>query len=160
MIDAEKLRVRAKAAEKENRALFKRLAGIDPRMLDDLVHRFHDEVFAGTDCLACANCCKTLGPRITDADISRIAPVLKLRPSKFTERYLSVDDDGDFVFKSMPCPFLGHDNYCSIYDVRPKACREYPHTNRRRISQILPLTLKNSYICPAVFDIIEKLKLR
>lgn len=160
MMDAEKLRVRAKAAEKDNRALFKRLAGIDSRRLDDLVHRLHDEVFALTDCLACANCCKTLGPRITDADISRISPVLKIRPSKFTEIYLSVDDDGDFVFKSMPCPFLGHDNYCSIYDVRPKACREYPHTDRRRISQILPLTLKNSYICPAVFDIIEKLKRR
>lgn len=46
--------------------------------------------------------------------------------------YLRVDEDNDKVFKSMPCPFLGEDNLCSIYDIRPKACREFPHTDRKK----------------------------
>jgi uncharacterized protein len=131
---------------------------MDPRKLDDLVHGFHEEVFEEIDCLGCANCCKTLGPRITDNDIARLSAALKLKPVKFIDLYLKKDEDDDFVFKSMPCPFLGSDNYCSVYENRPKACREYPHTDQRRFYQVLDITLKNSFICPAVFGIIEKLK--
>jgi Fe-S-cluster containining protein len=71
---------------------------------------------------------------------------------------LKRDSDEDFVLKSSPCAFLGEDNFCSIYDVRPKACQEFPHTDRRRQHQILDLTRKNSEVCPAVFEIVDKLK--
>ncbi len=131
---------------------------MDSRKLDDRIHRLHKEVFAGIDCLACANCCRILGPRITDTDISRISSYLRIKPVQLLADYLVKDEDGDFVFKSMPCPFLDAENYCTIYDNRPRACREYPHTDRRRFYQVLPLTLKNSYTCPAVFEIIERLK--
>ncbi|MBT6808887.1 MAG: YkgJ family cysteine cluster protein, partial [Flavobacteriales bacterium] len=59
---------------------------------------------------------------------------------------------------SVPCTFLGMDNYCSIYEVRPKACREFPHTDRIKQHQLLGITEKNVEVCPAVFNIIEKLK--
>ena len=66
--------------------------------------------------------------------------------------------DSDYVLKSSPCTFLADDNTCNIYDVRPKACREYPHTNRKNFEKISALTLKNITICPATFNIVEALR--
>ena len=148
----------ARAARKEHAALVKRLSATDGRNLDERVHAIHEAVFATIDCLDCANCCRTLGPRITDIDVRRIAASLRIKPSGFVEKYLAVDEEGDYIFRSMPCPFLGSDNFCSIYENRPRACREYPHTDRRRVYQVLALTLKNSPVCPAVFEILERLR--
>ena len=71
---------------------------------------------------------------------------------------MRIDEDNDYVLKSVPCTFLGEDNCCSIYEVRPKACREYPHTDRIKQYQLLKLTQKNVEVCPGVYDIVEKLK--
>ena len=71
-----------------------------------------------------------------------------------------LDEDGDLVLQALPCVFLGHDNCCSIYNVRPKACREYPHTDRKKFHQLSNLTLKNVSICPAAFNIVEEMKRR
>ena len=148
----------SKVRRKENRRFFKRLKKVAPKVLDSLIHPLHDEVFECTNCLECANCCKTTGPLFTNKDISRIAKHLSLKPSEFTEKYLRIDEDRDYVLQSVPCVFLGEDNYCSIYKVRPKACREFPHTDRRKQYQLLDLTKKNVEVCPAVFNIIEKFK--
>ncbi len=118
----------------------------------------HEEEFKRTDCLDCANCCKTTGPLFTDADIVRIAKSFKVKPQKFVEQFLRIDEDKDYVLKQLPCAFLGEDNYCTIYDIRPKACREYPHTDRKKFHQISDLTLKNLAICPAAYNIVEALK--
>ena len=99
-----------------------------------------------------------LNPLFTDKDIIRISKYLGLRPADFTYKYLRIDEDGDYVLQSLPCAFLAQDNYCSIYDVRPKACREFPHTNRIKQYQLLKLTQKNVEVCPGVYDIVEKLK--
>ena len=144
--------------QRQNKKFFKRLKKVKPRLLDKIIHPIHQEVFECTDCLECANCCTTTGPLFTDKDISRIAKYLKLRPSEFVDRYLRIDEDNDYVLQSVPCTFLGEDNYCSIYEVRPKACREYPHTDRIKQYQLLKLTEKNVDVCPAVFEIVEKLK--
>ncbi|RLD89977.1 MAG: YkgJ family cysteine cluster protein [Bacteroidetes bacterium] len=149
---------KARQAEPQNRALVKKLKKKKPKNLDDIVHALHEEVFSEIDCLTCANCCKSLGPRVTDNDIARLAKHLKLKPGKFIESYLRLDEDNDYVFKEMPCPFLMPDNYCMVYEHRPKACREYPHTDRKRFYQALDITLKNTATCPAVFEIMERLK--
>lgn len=125
--------------------------------MDTVVHELHVQYSENIDCLACANCCRTLGPAISDRDIERMAKALRMKPSVFTESYLKVDEDGDFVFKSMPCPFLMDDNYCSIYESRPKACREYPHTDRKNFSQIYKLTIKNTLTCPIAFEVLREL---
>jgi hypothetical protein len=111
------------------------------------------------DCLTCANCCKTTSPIFTDKDIARIAKHLRLKEHQFIEKYLYRDEDEFMVLQKSPCAFLDlADNTCFIYDVRPKACSEYPHTDRKRFIQITNLTLKNTEICPATFNIIEELK--
>ena len=95
---------------------------------------------------------------MTEADIVQIAKLFRMKLATFEKTYLRVDEDGDKVFQSMPCPFLGGDNLCSIYDVRPKACREFPHTDRKKIYQIIHLTLKNTLICPAAYEFVERLR--
>ena len=150
------------AADKksQNQRFFTKLKARPPRELDTLMQELHHEEFRKTDCLECANCCKTTGPLFTGADIDRIAAHLKMRPGQFVERYLRVDEDGDTVLQQLPCSFLDAENYCLIYEVRPKACREYPHTDRKKFHQITGLTLQNTAICPAAFRIVEELKRR
>ncbi len=129
-----------------------------PKDLDDRMHNLHEEAFQKIDCLECANCCKTTGPLFTDKDTERLAKHLRMKPSQFESTYLQIDEEGDRVLKSLPCPFLGSDNYCSVYEHRPKACIEYPHTDRRKQYQILNLTEKNAAVCPAVYDILKGLE--
>lgn len=157
-MDLKRHKILVKQKAKENKAFFQQVKRLKPKVLDKQIHQLHEEVFACTDCLKCANCCTTTGPLFTDKDISRIAKHLRLRPSEFTEKYLRIDEDNDYVLQSVPCTFLGDDNRCSIYDVRPKACREFPHTDRAKQHQILNLTEKNVAVCPAVYEIVERMK--
>ncbi len=142
----------------ETKALIKNLKKRKPKNLDDVVHEMHDELFEAFSCLDCANCCKTIGPRLTDKDIDRLAKYLKMKPQAFIDQYVEVDEDNDFVFREHPCPFLLPDNYCMVYENRPKACRDYPHTDRKRFVQILDLSHKNCETCPVVHEVFERLK--
>lgn len=125
--------------------------------MDMIVQAIHSEVTEQIDCLNCANCCRTLGPLITNKDVERIAKTLRMKSVDVIDKYFRIDEDGDMVFQSMPCPFLGADNYCSIYESRPKACREYPHTDRKRFHQIYKLSVKNAYTCPIVYEVLQQL---
>lgn len=159
MIDELKAKLElAEKNKKENKELINRLKKSKPKKLDDVVHQLHDEVFDKIDCLACANCCKTTSPMFYERDIDRLSKHLKIKPSDFITQYLQIDEDGDYVLTTAPCPFLDYENYCTVYESRPTACREYPHTNRKRFYQILDLSLKNTEICPAVVDVFEGLK--
>ena len=151
---------RAAEKHKENKAFFTKLKKKPPKQIDYIMQNLHDAEFEKTDCLQCANCCKTTGPLFTDKDIARIAKHFRLKPQQFVEQFLMVDEDNDYVLQSVPCTFLDTDNYCSIYEVRPKACREFPHTDRKKFQQISNLTLKNVAICPAAYNIVEALKKR
>lgn len=142
----------------ENKALSKKMKRTKPKNLDDTVHLLHEEQFEEIDCLDCANCCKTTSPTFYERDIDRLAKHLKLKPSDFINQYLKIDEDGDYVLTKAPCPFLDYENYCMVYESRPTACREYPHTNRKRFYQILDLSVKNTEICPAVADIFKELR--
>lgn len=133
---------------------------ISPRLLDEAFHAQHEAAFQHIDCLTCANCCKTTSPIFTQNDIALLAKGLKIKPAAFIAKYLKIDADGDYVLLSAPCPFLGNDNYCSVYENRPKACREYPHTDRRKMHQILDLTYRNALVCPAVFEIVNQLHMQ
>lgn len=158
--DLEELPQRAREKHTENKKFFAKLKKRPPKDLDYVMQQLHEEEFERTDCLTCANCCKTTGPLFTNTDIERIAKHFRMRPSQFIDQYLRVDEENDYVLQEVPCTFLGADNYCSIYDVRPKACREFPHTDRKKFQQISNLTLKNVAICPAAFNIVEEMKRR
>jgi uncharacterized protein len=124
---------------------------------DRQIHALHDLHTQQTNCLECGNCCRTLGPRLLPADVEQLAKTLRMKTAAFISQYIRTDEDGDFVFQSMPCPFLGADNYCAVYESRPKACREYPHTDRRNFYQIFSLSVKNAETCPIVYGVLTDL---
>jgi Fe-S-cluster containining protein len=149
----------AKEKLAESKKYFQKLKKRVPKNLDLVMQDLHNKEFEKTDCLTCGNCCKTTSPIFSEGDIQRISKHLKMKVLAFTEQYLDRDEDDFYVLKTAPCSFLdGTDNTCFIYEVRPRACKDYPHTNRRKFSQISDLTLKNTEICPAVYNIIEALK--
>jgi Fe-S-cluster containining protein len=160
MITPKDLPNQAKKKEAENKKLFNKLKKNRPNDLDEIVHDLHDEVFAEMDCMTCANCCKTTSPIFKMRDIERLAKHFKMKTNDFISKYLHIDEDDDYVLNSAPCAFLADDNSCIVYENRPDACREYPHTDRRKFYQLLDLTLKNTFICPAAFEIVERMKKR
>ena len=157
-MDLDKHNYKANRQHSENEKFYKRLKQRPPKDLDQKFETLHDEVFEEIDCLTCANCCKTTSPIFYERDIERASKALKLKPGTFFEKYLKMDPDKDAVLQQAPCAFLSPDNYCSIYESRPNACREYPHTNRKKMYQLIDLTLKNTMVCPAVLAITERLK--
>ncbi len=117
----------------------------------------HEEAFEKIDCLACANCCRNFSPRFKTPDIKRISKQLKMKEGVFIQTYLRLDSDGDYVTKTSPCPFLGDDNYCSIYEDRPSDCHRFPYTDEDVFLKRPAITLKNSTFCPIVHFVLEKL---
>ena len=118
---------------------------------------FHEEAFEKVNCLNCANCCKNYSPRFKTPDIKRISKLLKMKEGDFIQTYLRLDEEGDYVARSKPCPFLDDDNACSIYDQRPSDCSRFPYTDEDVLYKRQALTLKNSSFCPIVYYVIEKL---
>ncbi len=156
-MDLENYKKKALLKQKEHSKILQQIKKKTPKNLDYITQDLHDEVFERIDCLQCANCCKTTGPLFTEKDIERISKFLRMKVADFEQQFLRVDEDQDKVLQKVPCYFLNLDNTCSIYDVRPKACREFPHTDRKKLFQINHLTIKNAVICPAVYEFLEKL---
>ncbi|HYK56863.1 MAG TPA: YkgJ family cysteine cluster protein, partial [Flavisolibacter sp.] len=117
----------------------------------------HEEAFEKVSCLQCAACCKNYSPRFKTPDVKRISKRLGMKESVFIETYLRVDDEGDFVVKTSPCPFLGADNFCSIYEDRPSDCARFPYTDEDVIIKRQKLTLTNASFCPITYYVLDKL---
>lgn len=152
-IDLKKFNQESKSEFPSNKKLKEKLRKSKSKNLDERFHQLHEETFKEIDCLNCANCCKTTSPIFIQTDIDRLARTFRMKSSQFIETYLHRDEEGDYVLNSAPCPFLGAANKCLVYEDRPKACREYPHTDRKNMLGILDLTLRNTLVCPAVFKI-------
>lgn len=157
-MDLQFYKTQAGLKQKEHKKFLENLKKKPPKNLDYAVQETHERVFDRMDCLQCANCCKTTGPLFTEKDIERISKTLRMKPADFEARYLRTDEDRDKVLQTLPCWFLNTDNTCSIYEVRPKACREFPHTDRKKIYQINHLTIKNTLICPAAYEFVEQMQ--
>jgi Fe-S-cluster containining protein len=129
----------------------------DKKSLLKVLPDLHDEAFKKIDCLDCAACCKNYSPRFKGPDIKRISKHVGMRETEFIDKYLVMDNDGDYVANTKPCPFLGSDNFCSIYDKRPSDCERFPYTDEDVFFKRPAITLKNVTFCPAVFHVFERL---
>ena len=129
----------------------------DKKSLLKVLPDLHDEAFEKIDCLDCAACCKNYSPRFKGPDIKRISKHVGMRETEFIDKYLVMDNDGDYVANTKPCPFLGSDNFCSIYDKRPSDCERFPYTDEDVFFKRPANTLKNVTFCPAVFHVFERL---
>ena len=145
-------------AKKETQTILKKLKKKKGKHLDELADETHSAVFKKINCLDCANCCTSIPPIVTKTDAARIAKKFGMKPTEFEKEYLTVDEDGDTVMNASPCPFLQNDNTCLVYDIRPKACRQFPHTDNLDFSKNMKLHKMNAQICPGVFHILRRLE--
>lgn len=153
----QKILDRGRDREAQYKRQLHHLAKFNTKNFDHVVADFHAEVFAEIDCRECGNCCRRLGPLFNKSDIKRVAKEIGADPDEFQAENLRQDEDGDWVFNTMPCPFVGDDNLCSVYARRPAACEDYPHTAERNIQRRLPRLAKNVLFCPAAVLIAEKI---
>jgi len=96
-------------------------------------------------------CCKINPPVVKNNEVTRIANHIKMNKNDFIEKYLldyTIPDFlpgetiNDFLINEIPCPFLDN-NKCSIYPVRPAACKWFPFQPAWKI-----ITLEGIDICP------------
>jgi len=137
---------------------FKAISKLNVRSSIAKAEKIDTEVFEEMDCLECANCCKSIPPILSNRDVKRISKHVGMTKSQFAEKYLITDEDGDVVMNTSPCPFLQEDNKCEIYDFRPTACRQYPHSGEGQFFQNLSLHKRNVKYCPALFEITKRLE--
>ncbi len=146
-----------------NKSAFKRflsrLEKNPPRRLDKLAVEADLQMWTETDCLSCANCCKTMSPTFTRQDLVRISAHIGMSVEEFKLKYLYKDKQGDWINKSQPCQFLNlSDNKCSIYSVRPRDCAGFPHHTRKRMVDYMHVFKQNIEYCPATYRVIEIMK--
>lgn len=125
---------------------------------EKVLPELHDAAFEKIDCLQCAGCCKNISPRFKTPDIKRISKFLGIKESNLITTYLRLDSDGDYVVQKSPCPFLGAENYCDIYEVRPRDCANYPYTDSGLFFDYTQTAVLNTTICPAVYHVVEALR--
>lgn len=133
------------------------LKGQDEDEVDKLARQLHKELFGGYDCIACSNCCKDIIPEIDEREIRTISEKLGMEKEEFKNRYLVKNEDGNYEINKKPCPFLTEKG-CSIYEFRPKNCREYPYTNKKHFTERLINLIAQCEVCPIVFEIFQRLK--
>ncbi len=133
------------------------LKRVDKRKILKQLPSLHDSAFEKVNCLDCARCCKNYSPRFKMPDIKRISKYLRMKETVFIDTYLSMDEEGDYVVNTKPCPFLGTDNICSIYEHRPSDCQRFPYTNEDVFFKRVAITMKNAEFCPIVHDVMHGL---
>jgi uncharacterized protein len=153
-------RVKSAKNQRGFRRFLTKIENNPPKGLDKLAETIDKEVWTEVDCLACANCCKTMSPTFTPKDLKRIAPHFNMTIAEFKEKWLYKDKIGDWMNTSQPCQFLKSDNKCSIYEIRPDDCRGFPHLTRRRMPDYIHVHKQNIAYCPATLKMVEKMKER
>lgn len=136
-----------------------RLETVKPRGLDKVALEADKEVWQETDCLVCANCCKTMTPTFTPQDIKRIAAHFNQTPDEFKEKWLYKErGSGDWMNKKQPCQFLDlKTNKCNIYEIRPADCAGFPHHTKKHFTEWVHVYKQNVEYCPATFKLVEKM---
>lgn len=133
-----------------------------PKNLDAISVELDREVWAETDCLSCANCCKNMSPTFKFQDLKRIAPHFNMTIKAFKEKWLYFDkDENEWMNVRRPCQFLDRKtNMCSIYEIRPGDCAGFPHLVKKDMKDYMHLHRQNIVHCPATYKWVEKLKER
>lgn len=144
--------------KRKMRSFLTRLKKTPPRKLDQWAVDTEPEVWKEVDCLSCANCCKTMSPTFTVADVNRIANFLGTTPKEFRDKYLFKDRIGDWLNVKQPCQFLDlKSNKCSIYAVRPSDCAGFPHLSKKKVVDYVHVHHQNVEFCPATFNMVQKM---
>ena len=156
------LRAFKKQAQKNKRKFRRFLTHIEnnpPRAIKQTIAQAEMQVWKETDCLSCANCCKTMTPTFNKQDLKRISAHFGQSVEEFQKKWLRKERGGDrdWLNKTEPCQFLNlKDNKCSIYEIRPADCAGFPHLSKK-FSEYVHIHKQNVEYCPASYKLVEKI---
>lgn len=157
-MDLKQFKKRAARKKVKLTAFLNKLDDIVPEDMHKVVAETDRTVWADVNCMECANCCKTMTPTFRKSDVVRISAHLGMKPKEFIDRWLIKEEDtGDWVNKTQPCQFLVK-NKCSIYEVRPRDCAEFPHHNKKPFDLYNDTFVNNLVHCPATLTLVERLE--
>jgi Fe-S-cluster containining protein len=80
--------------------------------------------------------------------------------AQYYEKYLYTEEKtGDIMNDSTPCQhFDKKKGLCTIYEIRPADCAEFPHFHRKDFAdQVEEVFLPNMVRCPATLVMVEKI---
>ncbi len=157
-----KLKKKFDLNRKSLRYFITRIYNNPPEKLDSLTAELEKEVWQEVSCLSCANCCKVMSPTYTTADIKRISAHLGMNPKQFKEKWLFREKkDNDWMNRTQPCQFLDlKTNKCTIYEVRPADCADFPHFQKRPAKDYFYIHKQNIEFCPATMLMVEKMQVK
>ncbi|MCC7154000.1 MAG: YkgJ family cysteine cluster protein [Bryobacterales bacterium] len=128
------------------------------RRLVQIAHDIQDRI----DCAQCANCCRVATVQLIERDIPPLAKFLGISEARFKRDYTMPDDEGRLSLKwteESGCVFLSG-NDCSVYEVRPASCRNFPHLVKGEgpVSTRMWQFIDRACYCPIVYNALEAWK--
>lgn len=159
LVNLRSFKQRVRHNRRRFRLFLSRLEKNPPKDLKTISIEADKRAWAETDCLSCANCCKTMSPTYKPEDIKRISLHLGMTPKAFKAKWLYKDKkDGDWINTKQPCQFLDlTDNKCAIYEVRPADCSGFPHHDKKKLTDYVHVYKQNVELCPATYKWVEKM---
>ncbi|MBN1634529.1 MAG: YkgJ family cysteine cluster protein [Ignavibacteria bacterium] len=130
----------------------------DGKSLDENVHKLYEKISEQIDCTRCGNCCINLSPPLTNKEIDILSRHLNISSKEFEDTYIELDEENCKCLSKIPCIFL-KDKICSVYEIRPTECAEYPYLHKKGFSSRLLGVIENYSVCPIVFNVYEELKI-
>ena len=157
-INLRSFKKKAQLDKRKMRRFLTKLEKNAPRGIEKMTATIEKEVWKEMDCLSCANCCKTMTPTFTTADLKRISAHFGQTPDEFKAKWLYKErGSGDWMNKKEPCQFLNlKDNKCSIYAIRPADCAGFPHLPKK-MKDFVHVHKQNVEYCPATHRMVEKM---
>ena len=100
-------------------------------------------------CSRCGNCCDQDFIIISDGDLERIANFLNMTWREFREKYLKRIKGDWYLKENSPCSFFDNGKkLCTIYQVRPTSCRQFPYQSPWFVEGIFNMLKFGPKNCP------------
>jgi Fe-S-cluster containining protein len=122
-------------------------------ILRKIIDKFNDIIYSYTACSkGCSSCCY-MATLTFSIEVEEIGIRVGKKPKPFKGIFKNIDDATltkvQDEIQGIPCTFL-KDNQCSIYDIRPLACRL--HHNLSEVSFMCDTSLKSEDTCIPKID--------
>jgi Fe-S-cluster containining protein len=128
---------------------------------DRILRRVAEEIEEAIDCRECANCCRVATARVREREIDALAKHIGVSRNVFLRDYCELSKGEGLILKRNAggCVFL-EGNLCSVYDVRPKTCEDFPNLVRGEgslVSRMWEMPDRATY-CPIAYNTLEAFK--
>jgi Fe-S-cluster containining protein len=146
---------------KENRAFRRYLSA--HHYTDKPFQILASEVQQHMDCTACANCCRHSVVSVNKSEIENIARHIGTTSEAVARLYTIPDPDAPALRilrnSRQGCVFLDG-NLCTIYEARPKTCRDFPHVavGKHSLGSRQSSLARWAPLCPIIFNALEGYK--